>query len=73
MSRSHLILAERIGIEVICSHGHELPNNCCLPWPATTAPFPARCARAAPNPAVMPGLLITGLEKEERCRAMTAA
>ncbi len=47
MSRSHLILVERIGIEVICSHGHELPNNCCLPWPATTAPFPGGRAMTA--------------------------
>ena len=63
MSRSHLILAERIGIEVICSHGHELPNNCCLPWPATTAPFPgsramtAACAAPIWSPERMAGRL----------------
>lgn len=77
MSCVHPSLAEGVGIEAVAlSHGMS-----CRTLAACLGPPPQHHFQHAalgqrqirPNPAVMPGLLITGPEKEERCRAMTAA
>ena len=71
MSRSHLALAEPIGIEAFVSIGMSCREIAACP--ATTAPFPTSCVAAAPDPATVPGLLPAGLEKDKRRRTMAAA
>lgn len=64
MSRSHLALAEPIGIEVFISIGMSCREIAACP--ATTAPFPASCVAAAPDPATVPGLLICRARKRQK-------
>ena len=73
MSRSHLALAEPIGIEAFVSIGMSCREIAACPAPPFTAPFPASCVAAAPDPVTVPGLLPAGLEKDKRRRTMAAA
>lgn len=61
MSRSHLALAEPIGIEVFISIGMSCREIAACP--ATTAPFPASCVAAAPDPATVPDCCLPGPKK----------
>lgn len=67
MSCVHPSLTERVDIEAVaCSHGMSCRELAGCPGRETIQAFAGSRARAAPNPAVVPGLPIAGPEKDER-------
>ena len=67
MSCVHPSLAERIRIEAVaCGHGRSRREIAGCPGREAIQAFFGSRARAAPNPAVVPGLPIAGPEKDEK-------
>ena len=77
MSRAHLTLEERIGIEVFCTHGHDCRTIAACPGPPPQYHFQQAAPgqlQIRPNPTPAPGLLVTGPEKDgQGCAAPTDA